>query len=74
VLRRVADVEGDVLVVAHGHVLRVLAARWLGLDPRAGRLLALDPASVSVLDHEREQRVLRSWNVRSPSAPGGGGR
>jgi broad specificity phosphatase PhoE len=74
VLRRAAEVDGDVLVVAHGHVLRVLAARWLGLDPRAGRLLALDPASMSVLDHEREQRVLRSWNVRAPSAPGDAGR
>ncbi|MDX6659951.1 MAG: hypothetical protein QOJ55_773 [Solirubrobacteraceae bacterium] len=74
VLRRVATVDGDVLVVAHGHVLRILAARWLGLDPQAGRLLALDPATMSVLDHEREQRVLRSWNVSPRPAPGGGGR
>jgi probable phosphoglycerate mutase len=55
--------EGDVLVVAHGHVLRVLAARWLELHPDAGRLLDLDPATVSVLGHEREQPVLSSWNV-----------
>jgi probable phosphoglycerate mutase len=55
--------EGDVLVVAHGHLLRVLAARWLELPPDAGRLLALDPGTVSVLGHEREQRVLSAWNV-----------
>ncbi|MCU1484322.1 MAG: Phosphoglycerate mutase [Actinomycetia bacterium] len=55
--------EGDVLVVAHGHVLRVLAARWLELHPDAGRLLALDPATISVLGHEREQPVLSRWNV-----------
>ena len=63
VLARAADVDGDVLLLGHGHLLRVLGARWLGLPPIDGRLLALDPASISVLDHEREQRVLRSWNV-----------
>ena len=55
--------DGDVLVVAHGHVLRILAARWLELHPDAGRLLALDPATVSVLGHEREQPVLSAWYV-----------
>ena len=50
---------------AHGHVLRVLAARWLGLAPDEGRLFALDPASLSVLGHEHEWRVLRSWNERA---------
>jgi broad specificity phosphatase PhoE len=63
-LAGLADVDGTVAVFAHGHILRVLAARWLGLEPVAGSLFALDPATVSVLDHEHEQRVLRHWNDR----------
>ena len=59
----VALVEGDVAVFGHGHALRVLCARWLGLEGRAGRLFTLAPASVSALRHEREQRVIGSWNV-----------
>jgi broad specificity phosphatase PhoE len=70
--RVIADVrpaEGDVLVFAHGHVLRVFAARWLGLEPDAGRLFALDPATISVLGYERETSVIRVWNesVRPPT-------
>lgn len=56
------DPAGDVLVFAHGHLLRVLAARWVGLSPEAGALLALDTASLSVLGWEREQAVVASWN------------
>jgi probable phosphoglycerate mutase len=67
--RRVLDqADGDVLVVGHGHQLRVLAACWLGLDPAAGRLLALDPATISILGHEHEQRILTAWNVSPPPA------
>ena len=55
--------DGDVAVFGHGHALRVLCARWLGLEGRAGRLFTLEPASVSALRHEREQRVIGSWNV-----------
>ena len=56
------SVGGNVLLFAHGHVLRVLAARWLGLEPRAGRLFALDPATLSVLGYERETRIIQLWN------------
>jgi broad specificity phosphatase PhoE len=62
VLDEVRSADGDVALFAHGHVLRVLAARWLGLPPRDGRLLALDPAAISILGYERETPVLRLWN------------
>lgn len=62
ILAEAAGTEGDVLLFAHGHVLRVFAARWLGLDPAAGRFFALDPATLSTLGHEREQPVVRVWN------------
>ena len=53
---------GDAAVFAHGHVLRVLAARWVGLSASDGRRLALDPATLSVLGYEHESRVIRAWN------------
>jgi len=62
VLEEVRAVDGDAVLFAHGHVLRVLAARWLGLPPRDGRLLALSTSSVSVLGHERETEVVSFWN------------
>jgi broad specificity phosphatase PhoE len=63
VLERARAVEGDVVLFSHGHVLRVLAARWLGLEPQAGRLFALGNASISVLGYERETPVLERWNT-----------
>lgn len=68
VIARCAPVlaEGrDCALVAHGHVLRILTARWLGLPPVAGRLFALDPARVSALGFEHEQHVIRCWNATS---------
>jgi len=59
---------GDVVLVAHGHVLRILAARWLGLPPSEGRLLALGTATVSVLGTEHETSVLVRWNLPNPAA------
>jgi probable phosphoglycerate mutase len=52
--------EGDVLIFSHGHMLRVLTARWLGLGPDGGALFALAPGGIGVLGYEHEQRVLRS--------------
>ncbi len=62
VIAKVRAVRGDVACVAHAHVLRVLAARWVGLDPTGGRYFVLGPAAVSVLGWERERPVVRHWN------------
>jgi broad specificity phosphatase PhoE len=62
VVARCLGVEGDVLLVSHGHALRALAARWLRLPVSEGRLLKLDTGTVSVLGHEREQPVVLRWN------------
>lgn len=53
----------NVLVVSHGHLLRVLAARWIGQTATFGSRLALDVGTVSILGHERDRRVLRAWNT-----------
>lgn len=68
VIAELRALTGDAAVFAHGHLLRVLAARWIGLAPWAGQLLALDPATISVVGYERETPVLRSWNVTVASA------
>jgi len=52
-----------VVIVGHGHALRVLTARWLGLEPAAGALFRLDTAALSILSFEHERPVLRAWNV-----------
>ena len=55
--------RGDVVLVAHGHVLRILSARWLGLESEAGALLALPAGSYGVLGHEHARPVLTGWGL-----------
>ena len=57
------DVTGDTLVFGHGHMLRVLAARWLGLTGQSGSLFGLSTATISVLGWEHERPIIESWNV-----------
>jgi probable phosphoglycerate mutase len=64
VVKRVREARGNVLLFSSGHFLRVLGARWLGLEPAAGRYLLLSTASLSALgyEHDRSQPVIRLWN------------
>jgi probable phosphoglycerate mutase len=73
VIARAREAAGDAVVFSHGHLLRVLAARWVALDPTAGALFALSTATVSVLGWEREQAVVREWNVGSGALLRAGG-
>jgi probable phosphoglycerate mutase len=63
-LARLSEVPGEVVLFSHGHFLRVLTARWLGLPAEGGRLFALAPATISILGYEREQPVIIRWNDR----------
>jgi probable phosphoglycerate mutase len=64
VVSRVRAVKGDVLIFSSGHILRVFAARWLGLEPFAGKFFMLNTASLSALsyEHELSQPAIRFWN------------
>jgi broad specificity phosphatase PhoE len=64
VIHKVRAIQGNVLLFSSGHILRVLAARWLGLAPEAGKYFLLSTASVSVLgyEHNLSEPIIRLWN------------
>jgi broad specificity phosphatase PhoE len=61
-LASLAKIDGEVLIFAHGHILRVLSARWVDMAVGAGARLLLSAGALCVLGHERETRVLERWN------------
>jgi probable phosphoglycerate mutase len=63
VIERALATEGDTLLFAHGHLLRVVGARWIGMPPEGGGHLVVETATLCVLGFERERRVLRRWNA-----------
>ncbi len=64
-IARAAAADGDVALFSHGHMLRVLGARWLGLAPTGGQLFALGTAALSALGYEHDYRVINVWNQDS---------
>jgi probable phosphoglycerate mutase len=66
VIERARSVDGDTLAVAHGHFLRVLGARWVGLPPVAGRLFRLDAGAICVLGSEHDLPCIEMWNLVVP--------
>jgi probable phosphoglycerate mutase len=69
VLAELRGGEGDAALFAHGHVLRVLAARWIELPPTDGAKLALATGTLSVLGWERESPAIRGWNLPPGALP-----
>ena len=65
VIERASGAAGDVALFAHGHLLRILTACWLGIAPDGGRFFALSAGSLSVLGHEHETRVISQWNLQA---------
>jgi probable phosphoglycerate mutase len=66
VLARLRSAGGDALAFAHGHILRVVAARWISMAPATGARFALDAGAVGVLGFERETEVIERWNMPPP--------
>lgn len=71
VIAKLRAEEGNALLFAHGHMLRVLAARWLGLAPSAGRHFLLDTATLNVLGYYRGVPVIARWNAPVQAQTGG---
>jgi broad specificity phosphatase PhoE len=67
VIGEIREVTGNVLIFAHGHILRVLTARWLAEPAAGGRHYALQTASLSVLGYEHEEPVIQHWNRPPPA-------
>lgn len=65
VIQRSLEVDGDVALFAHGHVLRILTAVWLGMPPCNGEFFALNTGTMSVLGFEHDYHVIRRWNCGS---------
>jgi broad specificity phosphatase PhoE len=63
VIPEIRAVDGDVLIFAHGHILRVVAARWLGYPPGDGAHLSLSTATLSILGYEHEAASIWRWNA-----------
>ena len=74
IISRARAVRGDVALFAHGHVLRVLVARWIGLPPAAGVNFLLDTGSFCVLGHYGDIPAVKTWNAPLSDAPHGQGR
>lgn len=62
VIERARAIDGITLCFAHGHLLRILGARWIGMTPTGGGSFALDTATISILGWDREAPVIRRWN------------
>lgn len=65
VIELLQDIDGEAALVAHGHILRVLTARWIGLEPRFGGAFPLGTGALCRLGHERERRAILRWNATS---------
>ena len=64
-VKKVLGIKGEVLAFSSGHIIRMVAARWLGLPPSAGRFFCCRPASVGVLSYEhknRDEPIIGLWN------------
>jgi broad specificity phosphatase PhoE len=69
VIERLLALDQPVLLFAHAHVLRILGARWCGLDAPAGRVFTIDAAGICILGWEHDYRVVERWNIALPDAP-----
>ena len=65
VIERALAADGDVAMFGHGHILRIVGARWVGLPPETAAVLALSTAALCILGFERERRVIWLWNDTS---------
>jgi broad specificity phosphatase PhoE len=61
-LAKLHNVNGSIAIFSHGHFLRILAARFLGLNPEMGRIFSLSVASLSILGYEKNEPVITLWN------------